>query len=81
MKIFKTILSTILLLCLASCEGSSYNARQNVETEFPNSIIYNVPDRDYVFIVLDSIGRIWYVKCLNLNNDNISSKTLIHNAQ
>lgn len=81
MKIFKTILSTILLLCLASCGCSSYRARQNVEAEFPNSTIYTVSDRRYNFIVIDSIGNIYYVSCLNMTNDDITYMTKIHNVR
>ena len=72
----------IALVCLVSCyDGSSYKARQNVEAEFPNCIIYNVPKKSYSFIAIDSIGRVYYIECNNMTNDNITFKSLIHNVQ
>lgn len=81
MKTFKTILFTVLLLCLTSCGCSPYNAKKNIEAEFPNSTVYNVPNHRYDFIVVDSIGNIYYVSCLNLTDDDISYMTKIHNVR
>lgn len=81
MKIFKTVLFIVLLLCLISCGTSPYNARKNVEAEFPNSTVYNLPDHRNSFIVVDSIGNIYYVNCFNMTDNDITYMTKIHNVR
>ena len=71
------ILFIFCIFALCSCTNQ-YDAYKAVEKEFPNSEILQVDG--YTFMVLDSTG-IFYIKCMNLCNGNITTKKLIKKWQ
>ncbi len=66
------IMACNLLLCavLAGCGTDKNKSLQIIKKTFPNSKVYQFPDKNYTWIVVDSIG-IKKVTCLNLTDDEI----------
>jgi hypothetical protein len=74
-------LAAILLLAagLSSC-GDSFNSDkcwQQVQTTFPKSTVWKMPDKNYAFIVVDSCGAVYYVKTMNDKTTEVTSKVTI----
>ena len=71
------ILFIFCIFALCSCKNQ-YDAYESVQAEFHNSEIISV--NRFKFLVIDSTA-IYYVKCLNLSNGNITHKQLIKKWQ
>ena len=71
------ILFIFCIFALCSCTNQ-YDAYECVQAEFPNSEIISVGQ--FSFLVIDSTA-IYYVKCVNLTNGNITHKQCVKKWQ
>lgn len=55
---------------LSGCSYDKDKSLKIVKNTFPNSKVYQFPDKNFTFIVVDSTG-IKKVTCLNLTDDKI----------
>jgi hypothetical protein len=69
------IILLLLILGMLGC-STTYKA-EGVNDAFPNSDIVFVPSHSNDFIVRDSNGAIWYVRCDNPFTKGITSKVII----
>jgi hypothetical protein len=60
----------LLAAVLAGCGTDANKSLEIVKKTFPNSKVYQFPDKNYTFILVDSTG-VKKVTCLNLTDDNI----------
>ena len=74
-KMKKLLLSLFVAISLVSCnEVPKRNiAIKVVKAHFPKCKVYNFPDYNFKFIVVDSVGNVKIVDCLDLNSDSISN--------
>lgn len=77
-KLFILLSFLLYILCFTSCSGDAYKARQSAEAECPGCKVYNVPGYRFSFIAVDSIGKMYWVSCNNLTNDDVSYKAPIN---
>ena len=71
------VLFIFCIFALCSCTNQ-YEAYECVKAEVPNSEIRSV--ENFSFIVIDSTA-IYYVKCLNFTNGNITHKQCVKKWQ
>ena len=75
----KLLFVTMLLLfgggLFTSCNDVSKRnvAIKVVKAHFPKCKVYNFPDYLFKFIVVDSVGKVKIVECLDLSSDSISN--------
>jgi outer membrane lipoprotein SlyB len=73
------ILLSVTCLYLTGCSKRTTpgGARNAVYKEFQTTDIQTVPGSIYTFIVRATNGSVWYVKCDNIDDNEISSKCIL----
>ncbi len=75
-KILVCFLFTVLVIGFMGCSISPTKSRQAVVSKYGPEV-QSLPEFSYIFIARKTNGEVWYVSCLNSNDNNISEETLL----
>lgn len=71
------LLLIITLTLTTSCSSVSVvKCYNSVQSEYPNSIIFPIPNNPYQFIVCDS-DKVYYVETMSWKNSNITDVIIV----
>ena len=82
MKNLRTKLSYALYILLVAVAVSSCESFDNsrcmstVQSEYPNAKVFPLPDKDYRYIVVDTCGKVLYVRVMG-KWDEITTTNLV----
>jgi hypothetical protein len=74
-----TLFTILLLSCgIFSCRTHhDYECIKSLEDKYPESIIFQIPNNLYAFIVCDTFNNVYYIETKNFDNTNITKKIII----
>lgn len=80
-----TAITAMLLLAavlLSSCGYDELGVKNNVQTKFPKAKeIIRLAGKDYTYIIIDSVGNIWWAESTSPYNTSIDKIELLSNCR
>jgi hypothetical protein len=76
-NIWINVLVFMVFIFFMGCTPNPVESLKNIQDNFKNAEIKNIPGSQYRFIVKDTNNIIWYVECLNMFDNNVSGSVEI----
>ncbi len=79
-KLSYALYTLLVAFAVSSCEKfDNSNCMSTVQNEYPTAKVFPLPDQDYRYIVVDTCGKVLYVRVMG-KWDEITTTNLVSNC-